>query len=520
MSHEADTLIHQPRPPGNVAMFVILSLVVPLANAATLYVDNTLAANCVSSYNPATRSCTGGSAAGYQSIADGLASAQAGDTVQLRAGTYNERLIPPRSGTSELYITIKNFAGENPTVTGTTEPAILLAGRSYLIIDGLRVDNVVGWGRIEDSSHNIIRNNRFSRATSTGTTGGLKLVRSTYNKILSNTFDDGSDSLVIQESDRNLVQDNVFTKARHSLFSLRCGNYNVIRGNTFNNADQKAGEIYDCEGTSDAPVKLDATKYNLVEANRFTYTRAASADYRYNGIQYSGQYGIVRRNVFYENQGGGLNFQVYSDEALYNYGHRVYNNTYFNNRCYAIAASSNGTSSRYTNNRVKNNIFYRNTGCNGESAQTNIGNTTAVVLENNATLTTGPSFVNEASYDMRLSSGSAMIDAGTFVTQTTGAGSGTQMVVDDAGYFFDGHGIPGEMGDLIQLADQTQTSRIIAVNYATRTITLSQPLTWTDRQGVHLAYSGSRPDMGAYEFSSGSTVTPSPPANLRAVAGP
>jgi hypothetical protein len=37
--------------------------------------------------------------------------------------------------------------------------------------------------------------------------------------------------------------------------------------------------------------------------------------------------GIVRRNIFHDNQGGGVHIQVYKDEALYNYGHRIYNNT-------------------------------------------------------------------------------------------------------------------------------------------------------------------------------------------------
>lgn len=504
----------------NRTTLALALLVSPLVHGATMHTDNTLSSSCAPGYNTSTRTCGTGSASAYRSLAEALAAAQAGDTVLVRGGTYSERLVPPRSGNPGAYITIKSYSGETATLTGATEPAIFLAGRSYLIIEGIRVDNVVGWGRLEDSSNNIIRGNRFSRATASGTTGGLKLVRSTYNKISGNSFDDGGDNIVIQESDRNLVQDNTFTKGRHSLFSLRCGNYNVIRGNSFNNPDQKAGEIYDCEGTSDAPIKLDATKYNLIESNRFSYTRAASADYRYNGIQYSGQNGIVRRNVFYENQGGGLNFQVYSNEALHNNSHRIYNNTFFNNRCYAVAASGNSSPSQYFNNRVKNNIFYRNVGCNGESAQTNVGNTTAVILENNGVLSTSPSFVNESTNDLRLNLGSSMIDAGTFVALTAGAGSGTQMTVDDAGYFFDGNGIPGEVGDLIQLTGQSQTARITAINYATKTLTLNQSLTWTDRQGVHLAYTGSRPDMGAYEYSTGSNTTPSAPANLKSVIKP
>jgi len=485
----------------------------------TLHADNTLSGNCLTGYNVTSRSCSGGSATAYRTLTEAVAALLAGDTLLVRGGNYSERLAPPRSGDSSAYITIKAYPGETATITGNLDLGISLTGRSYLIIDGLKIDNVVGWGRLEDSNNNIIQNNRFTRATAGGTTGGLKLVRSNNNKILNNTFEDGNDNVVVQESDRNLIQDNIFYRGRHSLLSVRCSNYNIMRRNSFSNPDQKAAEIYDCEGTSDAPIKLDATKRNLFEANVFTLTLGSGQNYRYNGIQYSGQNGIVRHNVFYDNQGGALNFQVYSDEALYNYGHRVYNNTFYNNRCHGLAASANSSPSRYYDNRVKNNLLYKNLGCNGESAQTDIGNTTAVIMENNAIVSTSPSFVNETTRDLHLKQGSSMIDAGVPLTQTSSAGSGTQMAVDDVGYFSDGLGIAGEAGDLIQLSGQTQTARITAINTATKTLTLSQPLTWTNRQGVQLIYSGTSPDMGAYEYQTGSTVvTPSPPTNLQAAA--
>jgi parallel beta-helix repeat protein len=229
---------------------VLIMLGFPMvAGGATIHADSGLSGNCVGSYNPTSRSCGSGTAVAYRTLNAAAAAAQAGDTVLLRGGTFQETLTPPRSGAPNNYIAFKSYPGETPTLSGVNEPAIYLLSRSYLIIEGLSVSDVLGWGRIESSSYNIFRNNRFLRATAAGTTGGLKFVKSTANRVLGNTFDDGNDSVSIQESDRNLLQGNTFTKARHSLLSVRCGNFNVIRGNRFYNAGQKACEIYDCEGT-------------------------------------------------------------------------------------------------------------------------------------------------------------------------------------------------------------------------------------------------------------------------------
>jgi parallel beta-helix repeat protein len=483
------------------------------AQGAQWFVDPALAANCTSAYNPATRACSGGSAAAYRTASEALGAAQPGDQVLLRGGSYSERLVPPRSGTAAAPITVSAYAGEQPVFSGTADAALSITGRSYLVFDGLQFDNVGGWARLEDSTYITVRNGRFTRATVSGTTGGFKIVRGGYHRLTGNVISDGNDNIVIQESDRNLVENNTVSTGRHSLVSLRCGNYNVVRGNTFTNAVQKAVEVYDCEGTSDAPVKLDATKHNLFESNRFTLTLASTADYRYNGMQYSGQNGIVRRNVYYNNHGGAINFQVYSDEALYNYGHRVYQNTFFNNECYALAASSS-SSARYRDNRAIGNLLYRNVGCAGQAAQTSIGNTQAVVLESNSLLTSAPPFQNEAAFDLRLAAGSALIDTGPFLTKAVGAGSGMIVTVADTAYFYDGFGIPGEQGDEIQFQGQSATARIVAVNEATKQLTLDRALSWTDGQSLSLRYSGSRPEPGAYEAGT-TAVRPKPPTNVQ-----
>ena len=479
-----------------------------LAAGATFFADSGISGDCVGSYDPTTRSCGGGRAVAYGTLRGAVAVAHPGDTVLFRGGAFHETLSPPRSGASDNSITFKGYPGETATLSGVDTPAIFLFNRSNLVIEELTVTDVLGWGRVESSNNIILRNNRFSVANAHGTTGGLKFVKSRYNFVLNNTFDEGHDSLVLQESDRNVVDGNTFTKARHSLLSVRCGNFNVIRGNLFHNENQKAVEIYDCEGVSDAPVKFDATRHNLFEGNAFTYSRASDREYRYNGIQYGGQNGIVRRNVFYSNQGGALSFQVYPNEALYNNGNHVFNNTFYNNRCYGLSASSASDRGRFFGNVVKNNIFYKNTDCGGRANQTSIGNTTAVKFERNAILTAPPRFVDEARHDLRLAAGSPMIDAGAFATRAVGAGTGTDLNVEDVGYFYDGFGIPGEVGDEIRLEGAPSTARVVRIDYAKRALTLDQPLTWIRGQYLHLRYSGVGPDMGAFESQSETEISP------------
>ena len=84
-------------------------------------------------------------------------------------------------------------------------------------------------------------------------------------------------------------------------------------------------------------------------------------------------------------------------------------------------------------------------------------------------------------------------------TTVAGEGSGTELVVRDALYFYDGFGISGEMGDRIQLEGSTETAVIVNVDYASNTLTLDRALSWEGGQGVSLAFAGSAPDVGMYE---------------------
>ena len=349
-----------------------------------VYVDTRLAAPSCTTYESAARTCGRGAATAYKTIAAAAAAAQSGTTVVIRDGNYREPLVPQNSGSAESPIVFKSAANETVVISDVDAPAIQIIARHYITVDGLTVKNVTGWARLQDSTHVVVQHMAFSHSTAPGTTGGFKVVRSSLNRILENRFEDGNDDLLLQDSSNfNMVERNTFTGAAHSLVSIRCANVNTIRGNRFDNAVQKAIEIFDCEAVSDAPFQLDATKRNLIEGNVFLRTRGSVSNYKYNAIQHGGQYTIVRRNVFSNAAGGGVNFQQYASESLFVYGNRLYHNTFYSNRCFAIVGNR-GAPKQYYDNRAINNLLYLNRDCAGSGDQVSIDDPAAVVLTANA----------------------------------------------------------------------------------------------------------------------------------------
>lgn len=209
-------------------------------------------------------------------------------------------------------------------------------------------------------------------------------------------------------------------------------------------------------------------------------------------------------------------------------GSHIFHNTFYQNyrALYANTAES------LTDVIVKNNIFYDSVeyeiqwdvqGETNDSFFINniiegsilsyypVGTQTLTYLETNyptywyGNIEADPVFMNATGGDFTLQSGSPCIDAGDWLTTITSEnGSGASFVVTDAGYFCDGFGI--STGDTIQLEGQNTTRTITAINYETNTITVNESVSWTQGDGVALAYSGSAPDMGAYEYVSSEKI--------------
>ncbi len=470
---------------------------VALSAPREIFVDLRLKVARCDNYHPASRGCGKGTKIAFRDLNRAADAAKPGDRVLLREGVIRKQFTPSVSGVEGRPVTFMPYRGERVVFRDIDDPAWFLKGSYYLVLKGFYLEQVTGWARLENAHYNEIRNNSFHEALARGTTGGLKLVNSHYNRIEGNSFERGNDSLVLQSSDRNLVADNKFRWGRHSLLSLRCGNYNVIRDNHFHNERQKAMEVYDCEAVSDAPYRLDATKRNLIEGNRFDHVRGSGQAHNYNAIQYSGQLGIVRRNLFRDARGGGVNLQVYADEALYNYGHRIYNNTFYANRCFALVDRARG-GSRIGDNLFRNNLFYKNLDCQGGGRQVDL-KWGGLDKKSNALAERNPGFMDEATGDLHLRADSPWVDRGAFLTRTREKGQGRRLPVHDPAFFFDGAGVPGVTGDEIALEGEATKARVLEVDFATGTLLLDRDIQWRKGQGVSLLYAGNSPDMGAYE---------------------
>jgi hypothetical protein len=112
------------------------------------------------------------------------------------------------------------------------------------------------------------------------------------------------------------------------------------------------------------------------------------------------------------------------------------------------------------------------------------------------------------SWDFGLRAASPAVDAGRFAAFAQNSGSSsTSLVVDNAYCFCDGFGITS--GDLIRIGRGTQV-QIVSIDYSANAITLAEPRTWTAGMGVHVAFGGNAPDVGARESAFAGTTPLSP----------
>jgi hypothetical protein len=84
----------------------------------------------------------------WKTVSKGAATAEAGDTVYVRAGVYQERITLSRSGTAGSRITLRNYPSEVPVLDGTGQAVggqtamIDVAGRDYVTIAGFEIRNL------------------------------------------------------------------------------------------------------------------------------------------------------------------------------------------------------------------------------------------------------------------------------------------------------------------------------------------------------------------------------------------
>jgi hypothetical protein len=474
----------------------------------------------------------------------------------MRGGNYilsTARIMPVNSGTLANRITYKAYGAEAPDFTSGSADyhVIKLVGRTYIVVDGISGTDIPAVAWFEDSHYNELKNCDFHIGNYTN--NGINIFDfwgagagpSTHNWVHHNTFSSNrwADLLQISTapgygsalSEHNTVEDNTIYHAAHCLVST-FAKYTVIKNNVLHNEGWytpsgtptytpdynglyggRVLDLYDGRSKSDM--------HCLVEGNRFPSSGAPPDSDGGECITLTSKSNIIRFNALVNAQNNGMLMKSMTNSVALN--NRIYNNTIVWAGRWANSPQWQGYGIRYPNwnmdewpagNVIKNNILYGNAGGDilnyGGSEGRNTHENNWLTADGNP-LFVDPTHADLTSAvlpDLHLQAGSPCKNAGTHLTHAAGAGSGvTTLVVLDALYFQDGtwgsaltHGVT-LFPDWIAIGTVGNVVAISSIDYATNTITLASPMTWTDNapiwlyknsSGVRVLY-GSAPPLGA-----------------------
>jgi hypothetical protein len=397
---------------------------------------------------------------------------------------------------------------------------------AWCTFDSARLDNgqTATWAgsRIAgNSQHNWVKNCRFSNY-------GYYT-----NDDIGCVLDIGTESNPDDSTRYNLIENSHFFHGGHHVMGVY-GKFNVIRNNRFHNepwsmgtADADRGAVlYGDRNLSFSGYSENGGR-NLIEGNRVGYSADPSDNNGASGMSMNNSENIVRFNAYFNNISAGLSMSVTASYLQSILRNKVYHNSFFNNghnpynpndhMASGIGFGIYSGSLVIQENVLKNNILYEHRVPIDEYNINTPGRDGIIseqIIENNwdGDSQGDPMFVDadtahgdpldSLTPDLHLDPASPCIDSGTYLTTiVSSSGTGTSFQVEDAGYFMDGWGIEGVDGDQIQLWGTTERARITTVDYQGNTLTVDRSLTWTQNQGVCLAYEGAAPDIGAFEHA-------------------
>jgi len=553
-------------------LILIFSIIHFTSFAANYYISKT-----GSDTNPGTLSQP------WATISKANNTLQAGDTVYIREGNYNEIIEPINNGNPGNYITYKNYYNETVIIDrhqythgSRTLKSVKLINKNYIKIDGFIIKNSDRGIYAENMDNCIIQNCVIKYHDISVVIGG----GSQYNKFFNNTIQNQSIDTIDQEDDciflgyisdggiensYNLFDSNTIFYGGHSCIEHRRNSpYIIFRNNVIYGGGDKLYNNTD-----------GGSLHTLFEGNIF-YNSNIGPD-REGGMlsRAGGGHMIIRNNVFYHTSGTSgqciLLNTPYGDPGDWGFtpveNVKIYNNTIANNYKHGIRVLIEKTPEYMPSDIVvKNNIiqkcddyeiiehakgpYYapydvifsynlvRGTADGQKVVSLGLGGgaQTYTLAEVESAYPTyfkdniegNPLFVDEGNHDFNLQSGSPCIDAGGHLTSVhpNDTGSGTSLIVVDAGYFQDGWGIDGVNADWIAVGNINNTVQIQSINYNTNIITLVNSISrndgdkvwlYRDSSGKRVLY-GSAPDIGAYEFTiSDDNTPPAPPKGLKII---
>jgi parallel beta helix pectate lyase-like protein len=297
-------------------------------------------------------------------------SVQAGDTVLLR-GTFDAQQIRPAvSGTPAKPITFRSAPGQTAVLNGgSAGVAARLEGGSYIVLDGLQIQNVPGYAiQIGPGGHhNVVRNAYLTKSGTAAVWGhAIKISESSDNLLERNQIIDigderansGDSIYIVSDAHRNRILDNTLRNGGHSLIQMGSqqskapSTHNVIARNTLSN-------VY-----ATGIILAYGNERTLIEHNRISDAARNGVNHARAGIQIQSRDNIVRHNEVFNNAAAGIVLLAYvyngtiPQDAI---GNQIYHNVLYGNGTYGLFVSEkHGRAVR--DNLIANNIMFRNGG--------------------------------------------------------------------------------------------------------------------------------------------------------------
>lgn len=365
----------------------------------------------------------------FQTINNALSRTIPGDTVIVRGGIYSEKVVFPKSGVSDKYITLKAYHGETPVIDGSAfnvngrEALITIDKAKYIVVDGFEIRNLkTATGdpkaiMVEGGSdYIIIKNNTvygidYTQLPLNGGGNAILIIGNTTDPVTNitvtgNTIHDcktgyGENLTINGYVDGFTITNNTIYNAQNIGIDAAGGyaantdpalNYTrngVISGNTLYNIESKRGPL---GGHGAIGIYVDGGRNVIVEKNRVSVTdRGIGVVSETNG--FPTDHITVRNNLVFNcwcsgiYMGGYLNYTGggTSNSAIVN------NTLYNNNQALGAFGEIEGEISireDCTNNVIKNNIIYGGASDMFIHKYTNRGS--GNIIDYNLYYTTGP----------------------------------------------------------------------------------------------------------------------------------
>jgi len=329
----------------------------------------------------------------WQTIQYAADNVTAGDIVNIMAGTYNEKIDINVSGSTDNYITFRNYNEEEVILSGTSLPAyeyiMKIENQNYIRISGLKFQDYQQLDAIGlyiiNSSNLSVENNEFSNIDYSATAVGQIP-----------TEEQNSQPIIVFGRDASTaIQGLVFTG--NSIHDCETGwsealsingnidgfeiSYNHIYNNT-NIGIVAIGHEGECPTASLDQARNGRIHHNTVHDNPAAYAECAgiyvdgaSQIIIENNILYNNNYGI---EVGCENNGNTPNDPSADNILVRN--NLIYNNTYTG---IALGGYDYPTSGKVENATIENNTCFNNDTENNYQGEMMISYTENSTIENN-----------------------------------------------------------------------------------------------------------------------------------------